>query len=122
VSSIAVNKDWKLKDLRTALLSENLWDEKSTVSFFRNDTPAAKQLAFTTKVQNILDGNSDESPLSVVVVLPQQHQVSLVNHYSSVSFLTKHPQQQEIAELREVSFYRALLFVSDHECSPKATR
>lgn len=76
VSSIEVEEQWKLKDLRTSLLSENLWDETSAVSFFRDFHPATKQLAFTTKVHQLLADNSEDNPLVVIVVLPPKDQPS----------------------------------------------
>ena len=66
VSSIAVNKEWKLKDLKTAIISANEWVEKSTVSFFRHES--SKRVPLTTGVQRILDGNTEEKPLNLIVV------------------------------------------------------
>lgn len=73
VSSIEVTDEekWKLKDLRAALLSENLLDDKSTVAFYRSDSPPTKQLAFTTKVQYILQNNGAETPLCADIVTPE---------------------------------------------------
>ena len=48
----------------------------SETSFFRDCDPATKQLlAFTTRVQQLLLAeNSEENPLSVIVVLPPKEQ------------------------------------------------
>ena len=70
VSSITVNQGWKLKDLKTAIISANEWDEKSTVSFFRNES--SKRVPLTTSVQKILEGCTEENPLHLVVVSDQQ--------------------------------------------------
>ena len=66
VSSITVSQEWKLKDLKTAIISANEWDERSTVSFFRNES--TKRVPLTTGVQKILEGNNEGNPLNLVVV------------------------------------------------------
>ena len=65
VSSITVSQEWKLKDLKTAIISANEWDERSTVSFFRNES--TKRVPLTTGVQKILEGNNEGNPLNLVV-------------------------------------------------------
>ena len=79
VSSIEVKDEWKLlKDLRSALLSENFLDENSEVSFFPSNKEGSKQLAFTTKLHLVLDYNTKENPLIAVILRRQQQQQSAI--------------------------------------------
>ena len=80
VSSIEVNRQWNLKELKLTLLSTNDWDGNSKVSFFRaststSDDKGTKQLALSTRLPFVLENNSDDSPLTVIIVQQQQQQL-----------------------------------------------